>query len=257
MTSTHLHQTLSLSGIFELLQDLDRLGAVSISQERILDMMTERGVEEPLYTFRELVGSRILLPIGADFSLSRFGIRANILLQALNGGDLRVAYERLQRVDRSLAAYELVREGMTDSFLENLNARPGFARVYLCSPWINLSRRNAELLTHAVHTAEARRQSPEVLVITRPDGDGNVPNAVSQLSELRPKVFLNNRLHTKLYIREPGAEGGYAMAVVGSQNLTRSSYLELGIRINSDTAMVNQLVAYFWELAHGSSEAGG
>lgn len=255
--TTHLHQTLALSGIFELLQDLDRLGSVTINQEQILAIMTERGVEDPLYAFKELLGSRIIVPIGVDFSLSRFGIRASILLDALNGGDLRIAYDRLRRIDRGLVAYELVREGMTDSFLENLNDRPGFARVYLCSPWINFSRRNAELLTHAVHLAERRTPAPEVFVITRPDSDGNVPSAVSQLSELQPRVFLNSRLHTKLYIREPGPEGGYTMAVVGSQNLTRSSYLELGIRVNSDTAMVNQLVAYFWELAHGSSEAGG
>jgi hypothetical protein len=44
--------------------------------------------------------------------------------------------------------------------------------------------------------------------------------------------------------------GGYSMAILGSQNLTRSNYLELGIRINSDSQIINKLIAYFWELSY-------
>jgi hypothetical protein len=36
--------------------------------------------------------------------------------------------------------------------------------------------------------------------------------------------------------------------------LTRSNYLELGIRINSDSQMLNQLIRYFWEITFNCKE---
>ena len=44
------------------------------------------------------------------------------------------------------------------------------------------------------------------------------------------------------------------MAIVGSQNLTKSNYLELGIRINSDNQVIDHLIAYFWEITNYSHE---
>ena len=168
-----------------------------------------------------------------------------------------MAYQRLGNLDNTLHSYQLVREGMTASFLENVNARPGFLRLYLCSPWIGLSDRNRALLVHALHMAESRGERPELLVLTRPGADGSAPSGIAPLQELDATVFLNPRLHTKLYIREPGKRGGYSMAVVGSENLTRSNYLELGIRINSDSTMIDKLIAYFWALSTESVELGG
>jgi len=178
-------------------------------------------------------------------------------LEALNGGDLRDIYRRLSRIDNTLRVYELIREGMTKAFLQNLVERPGFGRLYICSPWISLDRKQQELLFHAIIQVEQRRGTrPEILVITRPDEKtGLVPATVKPFQDLGATLFLNRRLHTKLYIREPDTSGGYTMAIVGSQNLTKSNYLELGVRINSDSQMITQLIAYFYELTNHSHEA--
>ena len=256
MTTQHLHQKLSAPGTYEFLRTFEQTNSTTSPEEQILAMMTTSGVEQPRHTFDELVAAGVLQILGLEFGLSSFGIRTFVLLEALNGGDLRLAYQRLSNLDSMLHSYELVREGMTDTFLENINARPGFVRLYLCSPWIGLSDRNRSLLVHSLHSAEARGECPELLVITRPGADGDAPPGITPLQELGATVFLNPRLHTKLYIREPGKRGGYSMAVVGSQNLTRSNYLELGIRINSDSTMVDQLIAYFWALSNESVELG-
>ena len=256
MTTQHLHQKLSAPGTFEFLRTLEQTSVTASPEEQILDMMAASGVEQPRHTFTDLVAVGVLQILGLGFGLSSYGIRTFVLLEALNGGDLRLAYQRLSNLDSTLHSYELVREGMTDAFLENIGARPGFVRLYICSPWIGLSARNRQLLIHAIHSAESRGQNPELLVLTRPDGDGNAPPGVDSFQELGATVFLNPRLHTKLYIREPGRQGGYSMAVVGSQNLTRSTYLELGIRINSDSAMIDQMIAYFWALSYESVEVG-
>ena len=257
MTTNHLHQNLSPPGTYEFLRSFELVGEAASPQQRILEMMVDCGVEQPRHTFDDLVATGILQALGIDYGLSNFGIRTYVILEALNGGDLSLAYRRLSNLDSTLHSYELVREGMTDSFLENISARPGFARLYLCSPWIGLSDRNRNLLIHAIHLTESRGEVPELLVLTRPGNDGNPPPGIGPLLDLGAIVFLNPRLHTKLYIREPGRWGGYSVAVVGSENLTRSNYLELGIRINSDSVMIDRLIAYFWSLTHDSVELGG
>jgi len=216
--------------------------------------MCRLGVEDTEGSIGDFVAAGVLQRDADRIRLTSFGLRAAMLLEALNGGDLRDLYRRLGAIDSTLRAYELVREGMTETFLRNLNDRPGFGRLYFCSPWINLGRREQEMLTHAVIAAE-KRATPEILVLTRPANGEKVPAPLRDLQGLGGTVFLNPRLHTKLYIREPDASGGYTMAIVGSENLTRSRYLELGIRINNDGQIINQLVRYFWELASWSQEA--
>ena len=253
MNRGHLHQTLSPPGTFEFLKIMDGSTAAHPMQE-LLSMMAEAGVENPVQTLDDLASTSVVQQLGERFALSASGIRAFVLLEALNGGDIRTAYERLSGLDSTLRTYELVREGMTSRFLEEVNARPDFARLYICSPWISFDERSRRLLVHAVHAAETKGERPELLVLTRPDGDGGVPRGVTPLVDLGAVVFLNSRLHTKLYVREAGRRGGYALAVVGSQNLTRSRYLELGVRIRSDTTMIDQLISYFLELTHKSTE---
>lgn len=257
MAIQHRHQRLSAPGVYEFLTAFEQIDATASSEHEVLDLMATSGVDQPRLTFNHLVSDGILQALGDDFGLSTFGIRAFILLEALNGGDLRLAYQRLGSLDNTLHSYQLVREGMTETFLENVSARPGFQRIFLCSPWIRLSDRNRKLLVHALHAAELRGERPEVLVLTRPGVEGSAPSGVAPFLEFGATVFLNPRLHTKLYIREPGRRGGYSMAIVGSQNLTRSKYLELGIRINSDSTMIDQLIAYFWALSNQSVELGG
>lgn len=253
MTPGYIHQSLSSSGTFEFLRALD-YQVDAMEQDKILGMMSDYGIDNPRSSLEDLITANVLQRLGVRFALSTFGLRTLVLLEALNGGDLRLAYQRLSSLDGALHQYELVREGMTALFLEDINARPDFSRLYICSPWIGLDERNRDLLTHAIQSAEARGESPEILVLTRPASQGRAPEGIAPLRDLGANIFLNAKLHTKLYIREPGKRGGYAVAIVGSQNLTRSGYLELGIRINSDSTTIGKLVNYFWEITSNSKE---
>ena len=140
-------------------------------------------------------------------------------------------------------------------FLRNLVDRPGFGRLYFCSPWISFDKQQATTLGSAIHRYEQKNgRVPDMLVITRPDQgtEARLSKSTAFLRDFGATVYLNKNLHTKLYIREPDFNGGYSMAIVGSQNLTRSNYLELGIRINSDGPMINQLISYFFEISSNS-----
>ena len=88
-------------------------------------------------------------------------------------------------------------------------------------------------------------------MITRPSPKtkNDLPESVRPLVDLGANVFLHPKVHSKLYIREPGTEGGLLLAVLGSENLTRSVNLELGIRINADDNIINKLIRYFWEVS--------
>ncbi len=251
----YLSEVVGVPGAFETLQLLAQSSETAFERETLSETMRTSGVEDADGAIADFVSSGILQGDGDQLRLTTLGIRSALLLEALNGGDLWELYRRLRTIDSGLRAYELVREGMTGAFLRNLNDRPGFGRLYFCSPWINLGHAEQSYLTHAVHMA-SRRQEPEIVVMTRPeDGAGTPPASLAPFRALGASVFLHPRLHTKLYIREPDASGGYIMAIVGSQNLTRSRYLELGIRINNDSEIIQQLVRYFWELTSWCVEA--
>jgi hypothetical protein len=255
---THLSETVGVRGAYETLRSLEVSSVTAYSAEQIEALMEQCGIDEPQANLENFVAANLLHRDGDQFGLTTLGIRTCLLLEAINGGDLKDIYRRLSRLDTSLRMYELIREGMTKSFLQNLCDRPGFGRLYFCSPWINLDQRQQDMLAHAVVQVERRRGNrPEILVITRPEKgtDRAIPATLKLFQDLGATIFLNKRLHTKLYIREPDTSGGYAMAIVGSQNLTRSRYLELGIRINSDGQMIDQLIAYFLELTSYGYEA--
>lgn len=218
--------------------------------------MLRAGVEDPASTLTDFLAAGLLSRYGKRIGLSTFGIRTSLLLDAVNGGDLREIYHRLGQYDNTLRRYELIREGMTTEFLRSINERPGFSRLYFCSPWISLDSRQQRMLAHAIMRAEKRGHRPDLFVICRPAEtiEDQPPDTIVPFQDLDANIFLNQRLHTKLYIREPDRGGGYSMAIVGSQNLTKSQYLELGIRINADSVMVNQLIGYFWKLVNASVE---
>lgn len=254
MRVTHLHQTVAAPGALEFLREIEAMSATALPSRAILAAMVRVGVEDPPTLLTDFLASNLLQRWGDRVGLTTLGIRTLLLLEALNGADLRAIYRRLSHYDSTLRMYELVREGMTEEFLRSINQRPGFARLYFCSPWIRLDTRQQQMLVHAVVQEEKHGRAPEVLVMTRPAEDEQAQAHLQVFRQLGASIFFNARLHTKLYVREPGQGGGYPMAIVGSQNLTRSQYLELGIRINADSVMVDQLIAYFWELCNASIE---
>jgi hypothetical protein len=253
----HLSETVGLRGAYEILRELEASSITALPVGHVSALMERCGVTNPRTTVEDFVAANLLHRDGERLGLTTLGIRTCLLLEAINGADLKDIYRRLGRLDTTLRTYELIREGMTRTFLRNVNERPSFGRLYLCSPWISLDRKQEDMLTHATMQVERTRGTrPEILVITRPDEgtDLTVPGALRLFRDLGATVFLNKRLHTKLYIREPDTSGGYSMAILGSQNLTKSNYIELGIRINSDGQMIDQLIAYFWEITNHSHE---
>ncbi len=250
-----LHQTVAIEGVYETLRELEGSSVSSFSADEMAVVMERFGVEQPKATMADLVSANLMTRSGQRFGLTSLGIRTCLLLEAINGADMRDVYRRLSRHDITLRMYELVREGMTKAFLRNINDRPSFGRLYFCSPWISFDQSDLAMLTHAVYQVERKRRArPEILVMVRPEQNTTLglPSSLTPLLKFGAAIFLNSRLHTKLYIREPDESGGYAMAIVGSQNLTKSNYIELGIRINSDSRMIDQLIAYFWEITNYS-----
>lgn len=253
----YLSEIISFPGAFDTLRELEASTLTTISDEALTSILEYNDVEDPPIAIQDLVAGNVLRRSGNEFSLTSAGIRSFLLLEAINGGDLRDTFRRLGHIDSSIRTYELIREGMTTSFLKNLVARPGFGRLYICSPWISLDTYQEQLLAQAVkHVVARRRWAPEILVLTRPEQGtkSGISDGANTILKLGATLYLNSRLHTKLYIREPDFSGGLFMAIVGSQNLTKSHYFELGIRINSDSQMINMLVAYFLEIANQSNE---
>ena len=174
---------------------------------------------------------------------------------AIAGGDVSDIFRRLQRIDGG-QSYELVREGMTELFFASLNRAPDrLGTLYICSPWINASESAIRHLRYSyLRQSGHSMQQPELLVVTRPPQDQGSLSSLAPFRDLGARIFFHRRLHSKLYIREPDQSGGTLLAIVGSQNLTRSRYLELGIRIAGGDQLVRQLIRYFLELTNVSDE---
>ena len=113
------------------------------------------------------------------------------------------------------------------------------------------------MLNYALLQATRRQGSePEILVITRPPGatPPGTEDGLEPFVKIGARIFFHQRVHSKLYIREPSGRGGYSLAIVGSQNLTRSAHLELGIRICGDDRIILQLIQFFLEIMNYCSE---
>lgn len=95
-------------------------------------------VPEGVITELRLFGFFAARPPG--FAVSSRGHRTLLFTSGALGSPSDKIFEELRVLEPSLYPYELVREGMTSRFIKNLLNEPGFQRLYLCSPWINLQR---------------------------------------------------------------------------------------------------------------------
>jgi len=227
------------------------------TRDALEEQLANVPIDAPGDVIDVLLTHGLLAPFGDRLGLTTKGHRTSLLLEALDGGDLEDVFRRLRRLTGQPEMYQLVREGMTSTFIRSLVERPGFQRLFICSPWINPNVKDAAILRHVVLTAMRQQPgSPEVLVVSRPRDEmpPGAENGLSVFRELGAQIWYNRRLHSKLYIREPDRRGGAPMAIVGSQNLTRSTHFELGIRINGDSRLIDQLIRYFLELTSRSSE---
>ena len=250
MNSAALTTVLGSEGAFQVLGELQRSSVTSYPTEELATLIESCGMADSVVTVDDLLKANLLYRRPGGLAITRFGMRTALLLEAIYGGDLHDLWRRLSSLDPGLRTFELIRNQLTSVFLSGLSRRPGFRRLYICSPWISLDEHQRQLLTHAV----MREADPEILVITRPTSNGGPPRGVQPLLDLGAVVFLNGSLHTKLYIREPDASGGALVAILGSQNLTKSTYLELGIQIRGDSTLVQNLVEYFFDVSNESVE---
>lgn len=246
---------LTQSGVIGSLQRLGAEPNRAYSRDELEALVGSVQADQPNLVVDTLLSHSLIVAYGGRLGLSTAGQRASLLLEAFDGGDIEDVCRRLRRLSGHPEMYQLVQEGMTTAFFESLIERPGFQRLFICSPWINPTERDASKLRWAILRAlESQEDAPEILVIARPRDmwPPGMGNGLKVLREVGAQISLNRKLHTKLYIREPDRRGGVPMAVVGSQNLTRATNIELGIRINGDSRLIDQLIRYFLELMNRS-----
>lgn len=252
-----LHELVARTGAADALATLMGTDATSYDRGELKKLFADAGVNDPTDLINDFVSEQLLEYRGRGIALSSQGERTALLVEALNGGDIEDIFQRLRALGSITSRYELVRHGMTTLFVKSLAERPDFRRLYICSPWIHPSEQEVAYLRHACIKAEDGCGSqPELYVIARPTDrmPADAEDGLLDFRELGARIFLHPRVHTKLYIREPHVRGTTLMAIIGSQNLTRSQNLELGIKINGDSSLIGQLIRYFYDLMSWSQE---
>lgn len=246
-------ELLGRAGAYECLAELGRR-PFALSRPEVVEFLREYCEDQGDHLLLALRDSGIVTEVGRECGLTTAGIRAHLLLEAINGGDLSEVVRRLRGIDPRLRMYDLVTAGMTGTFVHSLYSQPDFRRVYICSPWIHLRKKAFRRLMQALFKADsAGSPRAEILVITRPV-NGNDPRQAALyetllgLAKLGADIVFHSHLHAKLYIREPVARGGLSMAILGSENLTIQKWIELGVRITNDSEMIGKLVRYYFDL---------
>jgi len=228
-----------------------------ISREDVRSLLVETGASDDILLEIRDLGAVIETKKG--FYVSSFGRTAILLLRALNGDeDIAQALRKIGSYS-ALGSYELLTEDVTGFFLERLCMNPDFIRVLICSPWIRLEKNHLTRLEGAISQASQLYGNLQIRVLTLPpDGYRNWPasratfhsliQCGAQIGTLFDRANHGYRLHTKLYLVEPGPLGGAHYAIVGSENLTGRSNVELAIKIENDTVMMRNLNLYFYAL---------
>jgi hypothetical protein len=257
MRTPELLELLTKSGVVVTLEKLAGGNTTALPRTVLEDIFAEQGASSPNEAVEHCMQANLLEPFGPRLGISSFGRRTLLLIEAIEGGDVEHIFRRLRRMTGARETYELVRQGMTSRFFASLVEHPGVARLFFCSPWIHPTEKEAGILRHTAFQIAKRGRKLEVLVLTRPPEmmPKGIAGGLDCFKDVGAQFFFHARLHSKLYIREPDANGGFLMAIVGSQNLTRSNHLELGIRINNDSRMIDELIRYFLELTSYSAEA--
>jgi hypothetical protein len=191
-----------------------------------------------------LVGAGSVHTVGGTVLLTSVGRKQALLVSALCGAAIGPILRELQE-RYSLSKYQLIESNMAGEFIRRVHARPGAGAIYLCSPWLGFTAETSALLTSVISRGETGKPS-QLFVHTRRK---QRPEGLALLEALGAAITFNESLHAKLYIREPGGDGGYSLAVLGSQNLTRSNYDELGIAVINDGVINARLISYFNQLS--------
>lgn len=231
-------------GVFDCLELIQQRGPLA-HWDQIAAQLHSAGVPSSEVSLQILKSLGLVTQDEAKrVSLSQAGRRTRLLLAGVNQAlPLDEVVRGLSAESTLLPHYYLVTD-MTQHFIMNLYQRPDFARLYVCSPWLSFDPRTLQYLIHALSLA-SRSRPPEIYVITR---RAQAQAGIAALRNLGADVSFRDDLHTKLYIREPGRSGGLLLSILGSQNLTRSDYVELGLAVRNDSVIISRLIAYFFTL---------
>lgn len=245
----------SLPKVTSALLDVARAGN-ALESDRFRSLLLSCGCRSPEGVIQELRVAGFFAERPPGLALSTKAHRTLLFTSGALGTPSGAVFDELRSIEPSLNKYELVREGMTSRFIKGLLTEPGFQRLYICSPWVNLQKDDLGRLATALNRAKASLARPvEMLVLSQTPG-ANFPEgrrSLDTLAALGATVVEKPRLHSKLYMREPGPAGGLSLAIVGSENLTRQKWIELGVEIRNDSHILAKLRSYFFDVFGSSS----
>ena len=241
-------ELLSAPSITNRLLELARHGdAQDAETYRLLFRTCGCNNPEAVYEDLRVAGFFTGRPTG--LTVSTHAYKTLLFVAGALGSSSEVIFDELRRLEPSLQRYELVREGMTSRFIKGLLTEPGFQRLYICSPWINLVKEDLGRLAMAIDKAvQHLARPPEILVLVQTPKMPEVKRTLDILRSFGADVIEKPKLHSKLYMREPGPSGGLSLAIVGSENLTKPKWIELGIEIRNDSHILNRLRSYFFDV---------
>lgn len=248
LTNTLPGELLNVASVTPTLLDLARNGAVH-GAEAFRLILQKCGCKEPEGVFKDLRAAGFLIDRPPGMSLSTHAYRSLLFVSGALGANSQGVFDELRSVEPTLQRYELVREGMTSRFIKGLITEPGFQRLYICSPWINLLKEDLGRLAVALENAERTlTRRPEIFVLVQTPRMPEMKKSLQTLRSMGADIVEKPRLHSKLYMREPGPSGGLSLAILGSENLTRPKWLELGIEIRNDNYFISRLRSYFFDI---------
>ncbi|AMM40021.1 hypothetical protein HS1_000215 [Candidatus Desulfofervidus auxilii] len=240
-------------GVYSLLTSLYKEKDTFTTSE-LNELLKETGISDNL--FSELVRFGLFIETKDGFYISSLGQKITLLLKAINEDEeIFQVFQELTYFYPNLRPYEIITESITNYFIDNLYNRPDFIRVYICSPWIRLDRGHIEKIESAIYKASKQYKNIQVFVITLPIERYRSRKAIDTLRNLKQlgaDIVVNDKLHAKLYISEPGPLGGEYYAIFGSENLTGRGNIELAIKIKNDNEILRKLNSYFYEIRQES-----
>lgn len=238
------------AGVYQLLEEI--LNRQEVPENDIALLAADRGVASVEKLMDDLVQRMLIQKAGSVFYLTDQGRRVWHLMRGINGANIADVIHHLTLLDPHLRPYEIVREGMTAQFITGLLSQPDFKRIFICSPWLHIRDKLLRKFYRALYIAQEKAKV-EVIVISRPldkraSGYQAFLDTFRVLKGIGADIVTHANLHAKLYIRDQGPRGGLRLALFGSENLTGSSNIELGIRIRNDNLIINKLISNFFDI---------
>ena len=245
-----IYGTLAKPYAKEVLEALD--GATFLTVSQISELLEEEEIIKMRVKELENLGLISKSPHTSAYHLTSRGKISLILSDMIEGGSLKEGIKILSPY--TVKEFELLTENVTDTFLEMIYKRRIFQNIYLCSPWIQIKEQKRKLLQKVIRDSKkSLGEKMNILVIVRPPNlktefGKKINETLQWLERLGGDISLVKRLHTKLYIAEPGSSGGLFFAIFGSENLTGARNIELGIKIINNTSILNKLITYFFDI---------